>query len=79
MPDRLLPRHEVERLTGFKRSAIYERIAAGTFPAPRKDPDSGFVRWRESEVQEWIDGWLARSTVAGNVVGKPSADNKKAA
>ena len=56
--ERLLPRHEVERLTGFKRSHLYARIAAGTFPSPRKDPDGGrAVRWRESDVLAWIARW----------------------
>ena len=53
--ERLLPRREVERRTGYKKSAIYARIDAGTFPPARKDPETGTVRWLESEVQAWID------------------------
>lgn len=41
MAERLLPRAEVERLVGFKRSAIYARMAAGTFPLPLRDPETG--------------------------------------
>lgn len=53
--ERLLPRAEVERMVGFKRSAIYARIAAGTFPKPLRDPETGAVRWLESEVAAWIE------------------------
>lgn len=49
--ERLLPRAEVERLVGFKRSAIYARMAAGTFPLPLRDPETGAVRWLESEAE----------------------------
>jgi predicted DNA-binding transcriptional regulator AlpA len=51
----LLPRAEDERATGFKRSAIYARIAAGTFPAPLREPGTGTVRWLEPEVVAWIE------------------------
>lgn len=58
MADRLLSRWEVERLTGFKRTTLYARIAAGTFPAPLRDPDGGrAVRWLESDVLAWIARW----------------------
>jgi prophage regulatory protein len=66
--ERLLPRAEVERMTGFKRSAIYARIAAGTFPAPLREPGTGTVRWLESEVVAWIEAakaWPRGGSVAG--------------
>lgn len=34
--DRMLRRKEVEAITGRSRSAIYEGMAAGTFPKPVK-------------------------------------------
>lgn len=40
-------------VTGLCRSEIYRRIAAGTFPRPRKYPDSAMSFWVSSEVQEW--------------------------
>lgn len=44
----------IERV-GLQRTAIYERIAEGTFPKPV--PLGGHaVGWVEAEVQEWIDG-----------------------
>lgn len=50
--DRLLRLPDVERLVGFKRSAIYSRIEAGSFPQPLK---SGKISvWRESEVLAWL-------------------------
>ena len=53
--DRLLRRQEVERLTGFSRSAIYAKMSRGTFPRPKSVGD-GSVRWLHSEVVEWIQG-----------------------
>ena len=57
--ERLLPRREVERIVGMRRSAIYARMRRGDFPEPvRLGP--GSVRWKLSEVQRWIDS-LPRS------------------
>lgn len=52
MSERLLPRSEVERLVGLRRSAIYDRMAAGTFPAPVQEPGTRNVRWLASEVED---------------------------
>jgi prophage regulatory protein len=43
----------VEARTGLKRSTLYARIAAGTFPKPYKLGlrASG---WAEDEVDEWL-------------------------
>jgi prophage regulatory protein len=54
MIDRLLSVREVAAAVGITRSTIYARIAAGTFPAPRR-VGPGTVRWRESDIQAWID------------------------
>ena len=51
--DRLLRRVDVETLTGLKKTAIWSRIKAGTFPAS-VEIGPGVVRWRASEVQAWI-------------------------
>lgn len=53
----LLPRREVERRVGLGRSAIYERMANGTFPKPVKLGTSSC--WVESEVAEWIAARIA--------------------
>ena len=66
--ERLLTRVQVEERTGYKHSTIYERVAAGTFPAPRRELETGTVRWLESEVQAWIDDWIAKAEVAGKMV-----------
>ena len=52
-PDAILRRPEVERMTGLKRTAIYERMAEGKFP---QSVQLGVrhVGWLESEIQEWI-------------------------
>ena len=52
--DRLLRRAEVERLTGLSRSAIYQKMKKGEFPAPKKVGPHA-VRWLLSEIRRWID------------------------
>lgn len=48
-----LPRREVERRAGLSKSSIYRGVAAGTFPAPVHDLQSGMVWWVEHEVEAW--------------------------
>ena len=79
MSETLLTRAEVERRTGFKRTAIYARIAAGTFPAGLRDPETGSVRWLESEVSAWIAAAAEQWQRVGKVVGTKASDTKKAA
>ena len=53
MTDRLLTRPEVEGRCGIARSTIYRLMRSGRFPKSiRISP--GAVRWRESEIIEWI-------------------------
>lgn len=79
MGEALLPRREVEARTGYRKSALYARIADGDFPAPRRDPKTGTVRWLESEVQDWIDAAAREWPVAGRMAGTQEARKKKAA
>ncbi|MET4027913.1 prophage regulatory protein [Marinobacter sp. MBR-99] len=51
--DRMLRRKEVEEITGRSRSAIYEGMAAGTFPKPVKI-GARAVAWPESVIRNWI-------------------------
>lgn len=50
--ERLITINEVEFITGFKSSYIYAKIKEGEFPQPVKIGNAS--RWRESEVQQWI-------------------------
>jgi prophage regulatory protein len=59
-PDRILRRREVERLIGLSCSAIYRRIADGTFPPPL-DLGGNAVGWRESTVVAWLDSRQPRA------------------
>ena len=58
---------DVEIASGLKRSAIYKRIADGTFPAPIKIT-SRCSAWIKGEINEWIakriDGTRNQSEVA---------------
>ncbi|RFU46781.1 AlpA family transcriptional regulator [Paraburkholderia sp. DHOC27] len=49
----LIPRWRVSEITGLQRSALYERIARGEFPAP-VTIGSAAVRWIEAEVVAWV-------------------------
>lgn len=46
-------RHEVERETGLARSTIYDRVKAGTFPAPVKIGVHS-VGWRVADIDAWL-------------------------
>jgi prophage regulatory protein len=48
----------VEAKTGLKHSAIYQRIAEGTFPA-QVPLGAKAVGWIEAEVDAWIDARAA--------------------
>lgn len=49
----ILRRKQVEARTGLSRSTIYDRIKAGTFPAPVSLGEKA-VGWIESEVDAWL-------------------------
>lgn len=53
MIDRLIKLEEVLSFTGLSRSELYRQIQEDTFPRPVKVGKRA-VRWRESEVEEWI-------------------------
>ena len=54
MGDRLLRLREVKDNTGMSRSHIYWLMQQGDFPRPVKI-GSAAVRWRESEVDAWVE------------------------
>jgi prophage regulatory protein len=55
-PRRLLPIAEVCARVGLRKTAIYDRIARGEFPAPVSLGTTS--RWVESEVDAWIDALI---------------------
>ena len=55
----LLRRREVEHRVGLGRSAIYARMARGSFPKPVHDTEGATVWWLESEVDAWIQERIA--------------------
>ena len=58
--DTLIHVREVLTRCGISRATLYTYIRQGTFPQPLKLPGGKAVRWRETEIQAWIDG-LPRS------------------
>lgn len=55
MERRIIRLRDVVHLTSLKKSAIYARIVAGTFPK-QVSLDGGAVGWRLADVLLWIDG-----------------------
>ena len=56
---RILRREAVTEKTGLERSAIYQRMALGTFPKQVK-LSAKAVGWLESEVDAWIASKVAQ-------------------
>lgn len=52
--DRYMRRPEVETLTGLSRASIYRMMAEGRFVRPYRVGKSA-VRWRYSDIREWLD------------------------
>ena len=52
--DRIIRRREVERCIGISKSALYRRIAEGTFPKPVTLSGGRAVGWIEREVAEFL-------------------------
>lgn len=50
--ERLFRLHEIEPLTGLKKSSIYAGMKAGTFPACVR-LSARAVAWRESDIAAW--------------------------
>ena len=53
-PAALLRFETVSALVGLKRSAIYSRMDAGTFPRPIC-LSSRCVRWRAGDITAWLE------------------------
>ncbi|WP_367154248.1 helix-turn-helix transcriptional regulator [Methylomonas sp. HYX-M1] len=60
----ILRRKQVEARIGLSRSTIYERIKAGTFPAPIS-LGAKSVGWLESEIDAWLASQIEKSRKAG--------------
>ena len=52
MVQTFLRRQAVERVTGLKRSSLYELMAADEFPKPIKLSEKS-VAWIEAEIIDW--------------------------
>ena len=57
-PRRLLRLSEVKHLVGLGRSAIYDQIKRGHFPAPVRI-GARAVAWASDQIANWIDSRIA--------------------
>jgi prophage regulatory protein len=55
-----LRRRDVEKRVGLRRSAIYDAVKLGTFPAPVR-LGARSVGWLEHEISAWIEARVAAS------------------
>ena len=53
-PRKLIKLPQVTEITTLKRSTVYERVKAGTFPAPLKVGARGSA-WDSDEISTWLD------------------------
>lgn len=60
----LLPRAEVERLTGLSTSSLYRAMRQGDFPEPLRI-SARAVRWRSDEIRTWIEDRPRASGIVG--------------
>lgn len=60
MSTRLIRLPEVMRIVGLRRSAIYQRVAAGTFPPP-VSIGARAVAWASDAIDAWIADRIAQS------------------
>ena len=59
----ILRRKQVEARTGLSRSTIYDRIRAGTFPAP-VSLGAKAVGWIGREIDTWLTAQIEKSRKA---------------
>ena len=57
-PETLLRLPQVKARVGLGRSAIYQRISQGTFPAPVPLGNPHAVAWPESAIENWIQACI---------------------
>lgn len=58
---------EVIALTGLKRSTIYARVSAGTFPKCFKlGTGSRASAWRSDEIEAWMRACTSASATKGS-------------
>lgn len=60
IPNRLLKRTEVSKVTSLGKTSLYELMKAGEFPKPI-NIGARRVAWLQSDVENWITERLAQA------------------
>lgn len=64
-PRRFMRLPAVKQAVGLGRTAIYEKIKAGEFPAPYQLSNNGrAVAWASDEIDRWIESRIQAAGVA---------------
>jgi prophage regulatory protein len=58
--ERLVRLPQVETMTGFKKSTLYQWMKAGTFPRPVHL--GRMTAWPESSIHQWIQNQIKGAT-----------------
>lgn len=66
LPRRFMRLPDVKQVVGLGRTAIYEKIKTGEFPAPYHLSDNGrAVAWASDEIDRWIESRIHAAGGAG--------------
>lgn len=61
MPDKLLSKRAVSDILGVHEATVMRLVREGKFPRPLRTGNVGStVRWRQADVQSWIDARLSQ-------------------
>ena len=64
-PSRLLRTSEVQELTTLNRTTIWQKVKAGTFPAPLKIAGVR-IAWRPEDIAAWISSCETTAETVGS-------------
>ena len=65
LPRRFMRLPAVRQVVGLGRTAIYEKIKSGEFPAPYPLSNNGrAVAWASDEIDRWIESRIQAAGVA---------------
>jgi excisionase family DNA binding protein len=74
--ERLLKARDVAELLGLEMSTVLDRFQRGELPGFRLGGKGGPVRFRLSEIEEWLETSCRPSTISRNPHKSPAAPKR---